>query len=131
VRETSSVLGEVNLVAALGATAEAVAYAYAELESPAARAAEVRASADDNLTVWLNGQKILAREQWQNGSRLDRFVMPVSLVAGVNRVLVKICQAPQHRDPESINDWVFQLRFCDAEGVGVPLRNLTPKPAAE
>ena len=73
-------------------SAAAVGYAYAEIESPSEQKVELRCSADDNLTVWLNGDKVLAREQWLNGTRLDRFVVPVTLAAGTNKLVVKICQ---------------------------------------
>jgi hypothetical protein len=105
---------------------ESVGYAYAEIESPSEQRVELRCSADDNLTVWLNGENVLAREQWLNGTRLDRFITPVTLKAGTNRILVKICQGPQHVNPEVPNNWSFQLRFCDATGVAAKFRNLVP-----
>jgi len=104
----------------------AVAYAYAEFDSPSEQHVELRCSADDNLSVWLNGKKMFAREQWLNAARLDRFVTPVVLASGKNRVLVKICQGPQPRDPEIPNNWSFQLRFCDSEGVGVKVSQSSP-----
>lgn len=109
-------LGQLDLNAALGTTREAVGYAYAEVDVPQACAAQVRCGADDNCTVWLNGTKVLAREQWLNGTRFDRFVAPIALTAGRNALLVKVCQGPQHKDPEVSNNWSLQLRLCDAEG---------------
>lgn len=119
-------LGQVNLIQALAGVREAVGYAYAEIESPKAQAVQLRCSADDNLTVWLNGRKVLAREQWLNGTRLDRFMAPVQLEAGPNRLLVKICQGPQHVDPEVPNNWSFQLRLCDETGGAVGVRITQP-----
>jgi hypothetical protein len=124
--ETSDQLGESNLIQAIAAVKESVGYAFVEIESRVEQRVELRCSADDNLTVWLNGEKVLAREQWLNGTRLDRFVTPVTLRAGTNRVLVKICQGPQHVNPEVPNNWSFQLRFCDATGVAAKFRNLLP-----
>lgn len=112
-------LGQADLIKGIAAEKEAVGYAYAEIRVENATKAQVRCGADDNISVWLNGEKAFAREQWLNGTRLDRFIAPVTLKAGVNRVLVKICQGPQHSDPEVPNNWSFQLRFCDAEGLGV------------
>jgi hypothetical protein len=126
--QTTDQLGESNLIQALAAVKESVGYAYAEIESPSEQSVELRCSADDNLTVWLNGEKVLAREQWLNGTRLDRFVTPVRLRAGTNRVLVKICQGPQHVNPEVPNNWSFQLRLCDATGVAAKFHNLLPAP---
>jgi hypothetical protein len=125
--QTPDQLGETNLIQAIAAVKEAVGYAYAEIDSPSEQQVELRCSADDNLSVWLNGEKVLARDQWLNGTRLDRFITPVTLKAGTNRVLVKICQGPQHVNPEVPNNWSFQLRFCDASGVAAKVRNLLPE----
>jgi len=122
-------LGQINLNDVLGTTREAVGYAYAEVDVPAAVAAEVRCGADDNCIVWLNGAKVLAREQWLNGTRFDRFRAPVALVAGRNTLLVKVCQGPQHKDPEVQNNWSLQLRLCDAEGRAIAFEPVT-EPAA-
>jgi hypothetical protein len=124
--QTDDPLGLVNLVQALAPAAEAVGYAYAELDAPSERDAQLRVGADDNVTVWLNGQKVFGREQWLNGSRIDRFVTSVKLARGTNRLLVKICQGPQHVDPQVPNNWTFQLRFCDELGSGIPLRPRSP-----
>ena len=74
---------------------------------------------------------MFSREQWLNGSRFDRFVTLVKLARGTNRVLVKICQGPQHVDPQVSNNWTFQLRFCDAQGGGVEFRTASPGAAGE
>jgi hypothetical protein len=126
---TDDPLGVVNLVQAIAPAKEAVGYAYAELDVPRPQAAQLRTGADDNLTVWLNGQKVFGRQQWLNGSRFDRFVTPVQLVQGKNQVLVKICQGPQHKDPQVPNNWTFQLRFCDGQGGGVAFQTTSPTPS--
>ncbi len=123
---TTDPLGLVNLVEVFGPLREQVAYAYAELESAQQQQVELRCGADDNLTVWLNGEKVLARRQWLNGIRLDRFIVPVQLVQGTNRLLVKVCQGPQHRDPEVPNNWSLQLRLCTPDGKGLHLKTLVP-----
>lgn len=116
---STDILGQVNLISAISTTREAVAYAYTELDVSQAVAAQLGCGADDNCTVWLNGQKVLAREQWLNGTRFDRFVTPIKLAAGRNTLLVKICQGPQHKDPEVSNNWSLQLRLCDNQGQGI------------
>jgi len=120
-------LGMLNLVQALAPAKEAVGYAYAEFISPREQAVQLRCGADDNCTVWLNGQKVFGRDQWLNGIRLDRFVTPVQLLSGSNQLLVKICQGPQHVDPQVPNNWSLQLRFCDESGSGIALRSTLPK----
>lgn len=112
-------LGQLDLNKQLGTTREAVGYAYSEIDVPRKQAAQVRCGADDNCSVWLNGEKVFGRDQWLNGTRFDRFVTPVKLKQGRNTLLVKICQGPQHKDPEVTNNWSFQLRLSDADGRGV------------
>lgn len=132
-RSTRDALGQFNLIQDLAAAKEAVGYAYCELRSPRRQAIQLRCSADDNLSVWLNGRPVLAREQWLNGTRLDRFITPVTLDEGIHRVLVKICQGPQHVDPAVPNNWSFQLRFCGTDGAGAAFEVIRPaaKAAAE
>lgn len=120
--QTKDVLGLVNLNEALAASREVVGFAYAEIDIAESRPAQLRCGADDNCTVWINGRRVFGRDQWLNGTRFDRFITPVSLKAGRNTVLVKICQGPQHRDPEVANNWTFQIRLCDEQGLGVAFR---------
>ncbi len=115
-------LGQLNLISAISQTREAVAYAYTEIEVPQPFEGQLGCGADDNCTVWLNGKKVLAREQWLNGTRFDRFVTPIKLTAGRNTLLVKVCQGPQHKDPEVSNNWSMQVRLCDNQGKGIPFK---------
>jgi hypothetical protein len=125
--QTVDVLGQVDLNRALGSTREAVGYAYAEIEVASEQAIHLRCGADDNCSVWLNGRQVFAREQWLNGTRFDRFITPITLVAGRNTLLVKVCQGPQHKDPEVPNNWSLQLRLCDAQGRGVAFKTVVPE----
>lgn len=98
---------------ALGDVDDAVGYAYAEFAVDQAMTAEMRGAADDNFTVWVNGKKVFGFEEWRNGVRHDRHRFPVSLQAGKNTVLVKICQT----SPEP--NWEFFLRVVDRTGKGI------------
>jgi hypothetical protein len=124
---TTDALGLIDLNGALGATREAVGYAYAEIDVPRQQPAQLRCGADDNCSVWLNGRKVFAREQWLNGTRFDRFITPIALVAGRNTLLVKVCQGPQHKDPEVPNNWSLQLRLCDDQGRGIEFKTVVPE----
>lgn len=112
-------LGQLDLNKQLGTTREAVGYAYSEIDVPREQAAQLRCGADDNCSVWLNGEKVFGRDQWLNGTRFDRFITPIQLKKGRNTLLVKACQGPQHKDPEVPNNWSLQLRLCDEQGRGV------------
>jgi hypothetical protein len=108
----------VNLLEPLGEAEDAVAYAYTAFTVPEAREAEFRGSADDNFTVWVNGERAFGFEEYRNGVRLDRHRFRVKLRAGLNTVLVKICQAPA--DPTSNEpNWEFLLRVVDETGKGI------------
>jgi hypothetical protein len=115
----------VNLVEPLGAVHDAVAYAYTALTVPADQEVEFRGSGDDNFVVWLNGQRVFGFEEYRNGIRYDRHRFRARLRAGVNRVLVKICQGPL--DPTT-NDgsWEFLLRLVDARAKGVRFQSALP-----
>lgn len=116
---TDDPLGRLNLIDVFGKTDEAVAYAWTEFNVPKGIDAQLRCSADDCCLVWLNGQTVSEHEQWLNGTRFDRFTQDITLRKGLNRILVKVCQGPQHRNPEVFNNWSLQLRLCDADGRGI------------
>jgi hypothetical protein len=121
---TADPLGLVNLAQAIAPAKEAVGYAYAEIDSARIQAGELRCGADDNCTAWLNGEKVFGREQWLNGTRFDRFVTPITLREGRNRLLIKVCQGPQHKDPQVTNNWSLQLRLCDRTGRGLDFKQV-------
>jgi hypothetical protein len=115
----------VNFDRALGTTYDAVAYAYAAFRVPRDSVAEFRGAADDNFTVWVNGRRAFGFEEYRNGVRLDRHRFKVPLRAGVNTVLVKVCQAPvDPTNPEP--NWEFVLRAVDATGKGIEMTSALP-----
>ena len=87
--------------ASLGGAEDAVAYAFTSFSADAGREVEFRGSADDNLTVWVNGVRAFGFEEYRNGVRLDRHRFRVRLRPGVNAVLVKVCQARTTRPAPS------------------------------
>jgi hypothetical protein len=105
---------------ALGNADDAVAFAYTEFTLDKAMKAEMRGSADDNFTVWVNGVKVFAFEEWRNGVRYDRHRFTVQLKEGKNTVLVKICQTAA---PNPEPNWEFFLRVVDATGKGIAMKN--------
>jgi hypothetical protein len=102
----------------------AVAYAYAEIESPAERDVQVRASSATAITVFVNGREVLSREMYHQSFDRDMYAAPARLSKGRNTILVKVCQNDQ---PESwAQSWTFQLRLTDKLGAAVPVRVATP-----
>jgi hypothetical protein len=108
---------------ALGDADDAVAFAYTAITVPAARKVEFRGAADDNFSVWVNGQRVFGFEEYRNGVRHDRHRFPVQLRTGVNTILVKVCQTPA---PNPEPNWEFFLRIVDETGKGIPFRNALP-----
>jgi hypothetical protein len=115
----------VNLREPLGDAADAVGYAYTAIEVAAPCEAEFRGAADDNFTIWVNGKRVFGFEEYRNGVRLDRHRFKVTLQAGVNTILVKICQAPMDASNTEPN-WEFLLRIVDATGKGLVMKNALP-----
>lgn len=129
VRETPSSaparVALVNLLEPLGEHYDCVAYAYTAITVKEPGEFEFRGAADDNLTVWVNGKREFGFEEYRNGVRLDRHRFQVKLQAGVNTVLVKICQAPV--DPTSNEpNWEFLLRVVDPTGKGIAIKSSLP-----
>jgi hypothetical protein len=115
----------INLREPLGDADDAVAYAYTDFRVPEETTVEFRGAADDNLTVWVNGERVFGFEEYRNGVRFDRHRFPVKLKAGLNTVLVKVCQAPlDPSNPEP--NWEFLLRIVDQTGNALPYKTALP-----
>ena len=83
------------------------AYAWISFTSPEEREAEIRFDSDDQGKVYLNGTKVYAHRRTR-GASIDRRTIPVTLAAGDNTILVKVCN-------ESL-PWGFYLRITDTDG---------------
>ncbi len=116
---TTDPYGVVDLNKAIGKHMGAVGYAYAVVESPEARPVEVRVGSNNAVKVWLNGQEMIAHEEYHHGNRMDQYVGSGTLKAGRNEVLIKVCQNEQKE--EWAQSWSFQLRLCDRVGSAVPV----------
>ena len=113
-------LAKVDVNTVIGKHLDAVAYAFAAIESPQEQAVEVRAATPNALKLFLNGKEILAREEYHRNGRLDTHIGRGLLRAGRNELLVKVCQNEQ---PDAwAQEWAFQVRICDAIGGAVPLK---------
>jgi hypothetical protein len=110
--------GKVDLNKALGKFKGSVAYAYAEVDSPAAREIEVRTGSITALKIWVNGKQVFAHDEYHHGMRIDQFTAKAALVKGKNTILVKCCQNEQKEAWAQV--WQYQLRLCDPVGAAVP-----------
>jgi hypothetical protein len=121
--------GKVDLAKA-GVKAEdgAVVYAVARVRVPTATTGELRLAAVDNLTVWVNGAKVVERSNdYRSLYRTDRYRSPVDLPAGESTVLVKLTKTrPDAGQQEAAarggrpgglsRRWDFQARLLSATG---------------
>jgi hypothetical protein len=120
--------GIVALNKALGKHKGAVAYAFAAIDSPAARPVEVRVGCVTALKIFLNGKELFGREEYHHGMRMDQHVAHGMLRAGRNELRLKVCQNEQTED--WAQQWQFQARLCDEAGAAVPFTVTVPKPPA-
>ncbi len=84
-----------------------VSYAWATITSPDEREVLFRFSSDDQSKIWLNGTEVFADVNAQT-TILDKNTIPVTLKAGKNTILVKVCNEEM--------SWGFYLRVTDTDG---------------
>lgn len=122
VRSSNRVIDLAALFPGLGSSE---AYAFAYVESELARDVELRVGSDDGVRAWLNGA-LVATDDVCRGPDADGTVVDVSLVAGVNRLLLKVRNAG--------GGWGYRARFW-APDQGAPIRDiavrLSRRPASE
>jgi hypothetical protein len=126
---TTEPLGVVNLNKALGKLKGTTAYAHAVIESPEERPVELRAGCINALKIYLNGKQVFAREEYHHGMDVDQHTGSGVLKKGRNEILVKVCQNEQTE--QWAQEWMFQLRVCDALGGAVRMTEVEPKIEAE
>ena len=123
---TSDKYGMVDINRVYGPLKEAVAYAYAEFESPEAMPIELRLGCKNAWKIWLNGEFLFGRDEYHRGMRIDQYQLKGRLKRGKNGILLKICQNEQMEDWTV--QWQFQLRVCDENGTAVLSQNRPPSP---
>ena len=123
--ETTDKYGELDLNKAIGPFKFAAAYAFAAVDLPKARQAEIRVASNNAVKIFLNGTEVLAKEEYHHGYRFDQYVAPVKLAAGRNEILLKICQNNQTEN--WAQKWSFQCRVCDRTGGKIPMTVVAEK----
>jgi hypothetical protein len=101
--------GQGNNLALFGGpnNTDAVVYLYREIECGGATELPVSLGSDDTLTVWLNGEKLVAQNEYR-ALAPDQAKLTLKLKPGKNQLLLKICQGG--------GDWAFYF----AAGKSVP-----------
>lgn len=86
------------------------ALVMAYFTSPEARDVDLRLGSDDGVVVWLNGEEV-HRNSACRGAARDQDIVPVTLLAGMNRITMKVL--------DTGGQWAAAARFTDAEGLAV------------
>lgn len=102
-----STTDKVDLVSVFGSQSYAVAYACAYINSPVTVDALLKIGSDDGVKVWLNGENVWTKSVFR-GYQVDQDVVPVTLKAGWNRLLIKISQKS--------GGWSFSVRVTNTAG---------------
>jgi hypothetical protein len=93
-------------------------YSVTTFRSAEKQAAELRLGTPNAWKLWVNGELVFEREEYHRSTRMDQFRIPVSLRAGDNTIMLKVCQNEQEQD--WAQDYTYQLRVCDSGGVAIP-----------
>ncbi len=92
-------------------------YATTNWTSSAEQKVQIRLGTPNSWKLWVNGMLVFEREEYHRSSQMDQYSVPVTLKAGENFLLLKVCQN------EMTQDWAqryqFQVRICDGTGSAV------------
>lgn len=89
-----------------------VAYAFTTIQSPTEKDIVFSVGSDDGIKIFLNGKEV-HNNSISRGTKLDDDFVPVHLVKGQNRILVKVDQGT--------GDWGFCFRL-----MGAKIRKIEP-----
>jgi len=92
-------------------------YSVTTFRSAEKQAVEFRLGTPNAWKLWVNGELVFEREEYHRSTRMDQFRIPVSLQAGDNTIMLKVCQNEQEQD--WAQDYQYQLRVCDSGGVAI------------
>jgi hypothetical protein len=94
----------IDLVALYGPKEYVTAYAWAEIDMPAAQTVPLGVGSDDAVRIWLNGEPVY--ENWADrAAQEDDDLVLVPLRTGKNRLLIKVQNGRQ--------SWGFVCRLLD------------------
>ncbi|MFO7974816.1 MAG: HEAT repeat domain-containing protein [Candidatus Hydrogenedentota bacterium] len=110
--DTDSVPAVIGLRGRLDPSENVAAYGYAEVKSPEPRDVIFQIGSDDGCEFWVNGVR-LHGVNTPRGLTVDQDKVDAPLVAGTNRVLIKVLQGGV--------DWQFCVRVTDRAGVPIDL----------
>jgi hypothetical protein len=92
-------------------------YAVTTFRSATGGNVEFRLGTPNAWKLWVNGELVFEREEYHRSTRMDQYRIPVSLIAGDNTIMLKVCQNEQEED--WAQDYQFQLRVSDSSGAAI------------
>ncbi|MBN1782814.1 tetratricopeptide repeat protein [bacterium] len=102
--------GYIDLKNAFDKTDWCVAYAAIIIDSPKDQQVQLRTGSNEAIKIWLNSREVWRLNRLQDAI-IDDQITPVTLLAGKNRILVKVCNRG--------GDWGFYFRVTDEDGNGI------------
>ena len=114
---TDDSYGIVNIAQQIENYKGSLMYAATTFHSTDEREIEFRLGTPNAWKLWVNGELIFEREEYHRGTRMDQYRIPVSLGAGENTIMLKVCQNEQEQD--WAQRYQFQLRVVDSSGAAV------------
>lgn len=127
--ESDDDYGVVNIAEQIENYKGSLMYATTTYQSDREQALEIRLGTPNAWKLWVNGELVFQREEYHRGTKMDQYKVPVTLKAGVNTILLKVCQNEQ--EDSWAQRYQFQLRICDSTGSGISSSKKTAsKPTA-
>jgi hypothetical protein len=115
--QTSSDYGVVDIAKQVKNYKGSAMYLLTSFQSPTTHPVELRIGTDNAWKLWVNGQMLFSRNEYHRGMAIDQYRIPVTMKAGQNVILLKICQNEQTED--WAQKYEIQLRVCDSSGRGI------------
>lgn len=115
--DTEDDFGVVDIAADVENYKGSVMYVTAVYRSSSAKEVEFRLGTPNAWKLWVNGKLQFEREEYHRSTQMDQYRIPVSLNAGTNTILLKLCQNEQTQP--WAQKYQFQLRVSDSTGAAV------------
>jgi hypothetical protein len=103
----NGVIDYIDLSNHYGGPSSCISYAFTRIISDAAKTVNLRFGSDDGIKIWLNGTAVYSNGSTGSWSLVEQSI-PVNLIAGENRLLIKI--------KNSYGDYGFSARVSETDG---------------
>ncbi|QDT36516.1 hypothetical protein [Stratiformator vulcanicus] len=115
--ETDDDFGVVDIAKSFENWKGSAVYLTTTFDSSENRRAQLRLGTANAYKIWVNGEFVFGREEYHRGKRLDQYLVPIDLVRGENRFLIKLLQNEQTQDWAQA--YTVQVRVTDGAGAAI------------